>query len=63
MFVLGVAHYYFQKILMKIINRFKIDPGNNWALMRLNRLGIMLIFLEIVMIYQAAQFIFETFIL
>ncbi|GEM_PF-3024597 len=63
MFILGGAHYYLQQLLLKIINRFNIDPGNNAALMRLNRLGILLIFLEVVLIYQVAQLTFETFIL
>jgi len=62
-FVLGGAHHYLQQVLLKIINRFKINPGDNSALMRLNRLGIMLIFLEVVLIYQIAQFLFETMIL
>ncbi len=63
MFILGGAHYYLQQLLLKIINRFNIDPGNNAALMRLNRLGILLIFLEVVLIYQVAQLTFETFVL
>lgn len=62
-FVLGGAHHYLQQVLLKIINRFKINPGDNSALMRLNRLGILLIFLEVVLIYQIAQFLFETMIL
>ncbi|MBH64408.1 MAG: hypothetical protein CL569_18565 [Alphaproteobacteria bacterium] len=62
-FILGGAHYYLQQLLLKIINRFNIDPGNNAALMRLNRLGILLIFLEVVLIYQVAQLTFETFVL
>ena len=32
-------------------------------MMRLNRAGLLMIFLEIVVIYQAAQLIFRTFIL
>ena len=62
-FVLGVAHHYLQQVLMKIINRFKVNPEDNYALMRLNRFGIMLIFLEVILIYQVAQFLFETVIL
>ena len=59
-FVLGGAHHYLQQVLLKIINRFKIKPEDNYALMRLNRFGILLIFLEVILIYQVAQFLFET---
>ncbi len=62
-FVLGGAHYYLQLGLMKILDRINIDPGNKSSMMRLNRAGLLMIFLEIVVIYQAAQLIFRAFIL
>jgi hypothetical protein len=62
-FVLGGAHYYLQRGLMKIIDRFKVDSSNPASMMRLNRFGILMIFLEIVVIYQVAALVFETFIL
>lgn len=62
-FVLGGAHFYLQRGLMKIIDRLKIDSNNPASMMRLNRFGILMIFLEIVVIYQVAALVFETFIL
>ena len=32
-------------------------------MMRLNRAGILMIFLEVVVIYQAAHYMFRTFVL
>ena len=62
-FVLGGAHFYLQRGLMKIVDRFKIDSSNPATMMRLNRFGLLVIFLEIVLIYQVAVLVFETFIL
>ena len=62
-FVLGGAHYYLQRGLMKIIDRFNIDSANPASMVRLNRFGILMIFLEVVLIYQVAALVFETFIL
>ena len=62
-FVLGGAHYYLQLGIMKIVNRFNIDSENPASMVRLNRFGILMIFLEIVLIYQVAVAFFETFIL
>jgi hypothetical protein len=62
-FVLGGAHFYLQRGLMKIVDRFNIDSENPASMARLNRFGILMIFLEIVLIYQAATLVFETFIL
>ena len=62
-FVLGGAHYYLQRGLMKIVDRFNIDSENPASMARLNRFGILMIFLEIVLIYQTATLVFETFIL
>ncbi len=62
-FVLGGAHYYLQLGLMKILDRIDIDPGNKSSMMRLNRAGLLMIFLEVVVIYQVASFTFRTFVL
>ena len=62
-FVLGAAHYVLQLGLMKILDRIDIDPGDKPSMMRLNRAGLLMIFLEVVVIYQAAHYTFRTFVL
>ena len=61
--MLGGAHYALQLGLMKVLDRIDIDPGNKSSMMRLNRAGLLMIFLEVVVIYQAAHYTFRTFIL
>lgn len=62
-FVLGAAHYVLQLGLMKVLDRIDIDPGDKPSMMRLNRAGLLMIFLEVVVIYQAAHYTFRTFVL
>ncbi len=62
-FALGGAHYVLQLGLMKVLDRIDIDPGNKSSMMRLNRAGLLMIFLEVVVIYQAAHYTFRTFVL
>ena len=61
--VLGAAHYVLQLGLMKVLDRVDIDPGDKPSMMRLNRAGLLMIFLEVVVIYQAAHYTFRTFVL
>ena len=62
-FVLGGAHYYAQKGLLRFVDRAKVDPNEKASMMRLNRFGLLLIFLEVVAIYQISDLAFETFVL